>query len=123
MIGIGPREVTARRKDCAVFPVELNISEFFLGSERRFISTMRDISLRKEAEEALRESEANLKKQIVELMDREQRLEAQGIALVALAEHAAQSRAGLGASNKQKDTFSSLIPHDLRSPCNALVCL
>ena len=54
ILGISPREVTARRKDGSLFTIELNVSEFFLGSERRFIGTIRDISERKKAEEDAR---------------------------------------------------------------------
>lgn len=48
IIGKG-REVRAKRKDGATFPVHLSISEFWLGSERRFTGIIRDMS-----EEALR---------------------------------------------------------------------
>jgi two-component system, cell cycle sensor histidine kinase and response regulator CckA len=54
IIGIG-REVWARRKDGTVFPIDLAVSEVMIAGERTFMGTIRDITQRKEAEEALRQ--------------------------------------------------------------------
>ena len=53
IIGIG-REVEGRRKDGAVFPLDLAVSEFFVAGQRRFMGLMRDISERKRAEREAR---------------------------------------------------------------------
>jgi PAS domain S-box-containing protein len=53
IIGIG-REVTGRRKDGSVFPVELSISESTLPGNHFFTGILRDITKRKQAEEELR---------------------------------------------------------------------
>ncbi|HSQ05781.1 MAG TPA: PAS domain-containing sensor histidine kinase, partial [Burkholderiales bacterium] len=52
VIGIG-REVMARRKDGSVFPAELGISEFHLGTARFFTGIVRDISERRKLEQEL----------------------------------------------------------------------
>jgi len=59
IIGIG-REVTGRRKDAAIFPVHLAVSEFLAGDKRYFTGIIHDLSDRKHVEEALRESERRL---------------------------------------------------------------
>ena len=56
IIGIGPREVAARRKDGSVFGMELTVGEMRSGQRHIFIGAMRDISKRKRAEQALHES-------------------------------------------------------------------
>ncbi len=53
IIGIG-REVVGRRKNGALFPLELAVSEIKLPERRLFTGFVRDISRRKEAEAALR---------------------------------------------------------------------
>lgn len=50
VIGIG-REVTGRRKDGSIFPMELGINEMKAGNERMFVGTVRDITERKQSEE------------------------------------------------------------------------
>ena len=56
IIGIG-REVVGRRKDGSSFPIDLAISVFRLGQDRFFTGIVRDITERRQAEVALRESE------------------------------------------------------------------
>jgi PAS domain S-box-containing protein len=62
IIGIG-REMTARRKDGTVFPIELAVGEGDPGSPHRFTGFVRDITARKRAEEQLR-SQAELLDQV-----------------------------------------------------------
>jgi PAS domain S-box-containing protein len=51
-IGLG-REVMGQRKDGSFFPLEIAISEMTLKNQRYFTGILRDISARKQAEEAL----------------------------------------------------------------------
>jgi PAS domain S-box-containing protein len=50
IIGTTGREVTARRKDGSIFPMDLSISAFQLNGEQHFSGVIRDITARKEAE-------------------------------------------------------------------------
>jgi PAS domain S-box-containing protein len=49
-------ELTARRKDGSLFPVELAVGRVRLGDRQLVIGTLRDISARKEAEASLRQA-------------------------------------------------------------------
>jgi two-component system, LuxR family, sensor kinase FixL len=59
IIGIG-REVPARRRDGSVFPAMLAVGEVQQSNPRRFVGFLHDITLRRQAEEAARQSEARL---------------------------------------------------------------
>jgi two-component system, LuxR family, sensor kinase FixL len=60
IIGIG-REVSGRRKDGAVFPMDLTVGEAQADGETIFVGLVRDLSESKAAELALRESESRLR--------------------------------------------------------------
>jgi PAS domain S-box-containing protein len=51
IIGTAGREVSAKRKDGSVFPMDLAIGEFTLADGRHFCGTVRDITARQKGEE------------------------------------------------------------------------
>ena len=53
IVGRGGREVEGRRKDGSIFPLELTVSKMQLGDGRFFTGIVRDITERKQAEQAL----------------------------------------------------------------------
>ena len=57
ILGMGSREVVGLRKDGSTFPLELSIGEACPAGRRIFVGTIRDLSARKNAELAIRESE------------------------------------------------------------------
>ena len=59
VVGIG-RELEAVRRDGSIFPIELAVSEVPGDGARYFTGIIRDISARKQAEAALRESQARM---------------------------------------------------------------
>lgn len=58
-----PYELTGCRKDGSTFPVEISFSETLLGEDHIAIAMVRDLTGRKKAEQALRDSQERLIKQ------------------------------------------------------------
>lgn len=54
-------DVMGMRSDGSVFPMSLRVSEFFVGGRRQFIGSIRDITERQRAAEALHASELQLR--------------------------------------------------------------
>ncbi len=56
------REMTAQRKDGVIFPIDLTVSNIYIGGKRTLMGIVRDISARKAAEDTLRATESALRK-------------------------------------------------------------
>ena len=65
IIGIG-REVRGKRKDGSLFPLELSIAERHADSKRYFTGIMRDVTDRKQADEALHRLAQTLERRVAE---------------------------------------------------------
>jgi PAS domain S-box-containing protein len=61
IIGTG-REVLGQRKDGSTFPMDLAVAEMRLGERRMFTGVVRDISARRQAEDALHQSQDELRR-------------------------------------------------------------
>jgi PAS domain S-box-containing protein len=89
------QEFVLRKKDGSLFTVDLSASFITIENEQCFISSFIDITKRKQAEEALRESEDKYRRQATEL----------------------------AASNRDLDSFSYSVAHELRNPLNNIGAL
>lgn len=59
IIGLG-REVEAQRKDGSIFPLWLGVNEMMIQDTRMFVGTIRDLTERYQAQQAIRDSESHL---------------------------------------------------------------
>ncbi len=73
IIGIG-REVVGLRKDGSIFPIDLSVAETRLSDRRVFIGTIRDITVRKQAEEAVAKSNQVLERALADLHEKTEEL-------------------------------------------------
>lgn len=99
VIGAG-REGEGKRKNGEIFPVEIAISEMWVNGERKFTGIVRDITERKQAEEAIRQAHAELEKAYQKARE-----------LAIAAEDA----------NKAKSAFLANMSHEIRTPMNGVL--
>ncbi|MCR4304911.1 MAG: PAS domain S-box protein [Gallionella sp.] len=97
--GLG-REVTGRRKDGSIFPMEMAVSEMWLGNQRYFTGILRDTTMRKQVEAERAQLDRTLQDKNVELES---------------------ARFVAEKANLAKSVFLSRMSHELRTPLNAIL--
>ncbi len=143
IIGTG-REVTAKRSDGSVFPMDLQVAEFFMGGRRHFIGSIQDITERKQAQDEILSLNANLEEQVQELHSQQEELRQSNEELeeknqllaeqklkvehknreIEIAKLTLQERAEqLALTSQYKSEFLSSMSHELRTPLNSLLIL
>ncbi len=98
-VGLG-REVMGRRQDGNVFPMEIAVSEMWLGGERYFTGILRDTTARRRTEAERGVLDRALRDKNVELES---------------------ARQAADKANLAKSEFLSSMSHELRSPLNAIL--
>ncbi|HNQ24626.1 MAG TPA: cache domain-containing protein [Phycisphaerae bacterium] len=114
-------QLTARHRDGRPLAIELSLSTGERSGRRFALAAIRDITARKQAEQALQQHAAALKSANMELEAQRQQLIAQRQELQAINEELARAKVEAEAANLTKSEFLANMSHEIRTPMTAIL--
>ncbi len=119
IIGTSGREVSGKRKNGTIFPLDLSVSSFSLVNRRYFSGIIRDITERKEAE-------ARQQHYLEELQGSEEELKAQQEEMATINLAIEEKNRELASANilfERRNKFLLRMSHEIRTPLNSIIGL